>query len=82
MILEGKTEGIGKPRVRFCHECGRKLYQNHHMVVRFKDIDHDFIYHKDCAKLIGSGLDNKNRIAEWDDPNEVKFELHNKHLEE
>lgn len=38
-----------KPRVRFCHGCSNKLYGNHHAVVRFEDIDHDFIYHKDCA---------------------------------
>jgi hypothetical protein len=39
-----------KPRVRFCHECGRKLYGNHHVIVKKEGIDHDFILHKDCAK--------------------------------
>lgn len=39
-----------KPRVRFCHDCGKQLYGNHHAIVKFDGIDHEFIYHKDCAE--------------------------------
>jgi len=48
--IESITEKNEKPRVRFCHECSKKLRGNHHSVVRIKGIDHDFIYHKDCAE--------------------------------
>lgn len=49
-----KVESISylnqKPRIRFCHDCGEKLRGNHHAVVKFENIDHDFIYHKECAR--------------------------------
>ena len=36
-----------KPRVRFCWECGRQLYGNHHREI---EIDgHKRILHKECA---------------------------------
>ena len=48
------TKGKGKPRVRFCHACSRKLRGNHHLIVRLHGIDHDFIYHKECAENLMS----------------------------
>lgn len=38
-----------KPRVRFCWECGKKLYGNHH-VVAVKDKMPSVILHKICFK--------------------------------
>ncbi len=49
MKVEKITKKNERPRVRFCHGCSRQLRGNHHAIVKFKDIDHEFIYHKDCA---------------------------------
>lgn len=37
-----------KPRVRFCWDCGKKLYGNHHTVVIMNG--YEYILHKSCAK--------------------------------
>lgn len=45
---------VKKPRVRFCWECGKKLYGNHHRV-RIVDA-HERILHKQCAERIDEGF--------------------------
>jgi len=42
-----KTE---KPRVRFCWECGRKLYGNHFIEKEYEG--HKRIFHKQCYELL------------------------------
>lgn len=39
----------GKPRVRFCWHCGRKLRGNHHAVIIGQD-GFDRIVHKSCKE--------------------------------
>ena len=40
-----------KPRVRFCWECGKKLYGNHFTTLMIED--QEKILHKSCAKSLG-----------------------------
>lgn len=37
-----------KPRVRFCWDCGRKLYGNHHVAAILKLDKRERILHKQC----------------------------------
>ena len=39
-----------KPRVKFCWECGRKLYGNHHVLLKVHGEVRTL--HKQCAKII------------------------------
>ena len=39
-----------KPRTRFCWECGKQLYGNHHEEVKLPNDDLYVIMHKQCAK--------------------------------
>lgn len=44
---------MGKPRARFCWECGLQLYGNHHEEFVFEG--HSRILHKACAKKLKNG---------------------------
>jgi len=60
--IESIVKKNSKPRVRFCHDCSKKLYGNHHTEVRFKNIDHTFIYHKDCADKLKKDYERGEEI--------------------
>ncbi len=43
-----KTKQLPKPRVNFCWECGRTLWNQRHEIMRI--YGEDKILHKQCAK--------------------------------
>jgi hypothetical protein len=54
---------MNKPRVRFCWECGRKLYGNHHAI--YKGLDGlERIVHKSClSECKKQELDRASRYS-------------------
>ena len=66
MIVEKIFEPTEKARVGFCHGCSNKLRGNFHFIIIFKNIDHDFVYHKSCAETL-DGYD-KSKIEKYKKP--------------
>lgn len=66
-----------KPRVRFCWDCGKKLFGNSHKILVFEADGHERILHKFCAdtyrdfpgvKIIGEGDHRDKHTASDMDP--------------
>lgn len=52
-----------KPRVRFCWECGRKLWGNHHVILNIQGYDRTL--HKQCGNQYKNGVeDHKQQTKE------------------
>lgn len=52
-----------KPRARFCWDCGKQLYGNHHMEIKGRD-DNTRIFHKSCAKTFLKRKDDDNALPQ------------------
>ena len=53
---------VGKPRVSFCWECGRKLWTHRYALMQVEG--HERILHIQCAKDIKNGVREPAREGE------------------